>query len=295
MTRARELVVQSILTVANYEYILAFMFTQAGDFTYEVRATGILSTQPIDEGVSVPWGTVVHPGVLAAHHQHIFSLRLDPMLDGPKNTLVYEEALPMERSDPLNPHGTGYYTRETVVDTSGGYDLDMQKNRVFKIKNSASLNAVNQKAAAYKIMVPDFQKILAAKDSFHHKRAEFADHNIYVTKYRPNQLYAAGQYTNQSRGGTGVRTWASQRDAVADSDIVVWVQFGINHVPRIEDFPIMPAEILKVHLRPVNFFTKNPALDVPASAQAFNKSCELRLTNGHKLEHAGNFPVVDQM
>jgi primary-amine oxidase len=298
VTRARELVVQSILTVANYEYILAFIFTQAGDLTYEVRATGILSTQPIDEGVSVPWGTVVHPSVLASCHQHIFSLRLDPMIDGPKNTLVYEEALPMDRSDPLNPHGTGYYTRETVVETSGGYDLDMQKNRVFKIKNSQSLNTINQKAAAYKIMAPDFQKILAGKDSFHYKRAEFADHNIYVTKYQPNQLYAAGQYTNQSRGGTGVRTWSSQRDAVVDDDIVVWVQFGINHVPRIEDFPVMPTEILKVHLRPVNFFTKNPALDVPASAQAINKSCQLRLVNCHKLEaleHAGNFPMVDQM
>ncbi|OAQ59106.1 copper amine oxidase [Pochonia chlamydosporia 170] len=284
VTRARELVLQSILTVANYEYILAFIFTQAGDISYEVRATGILSTQPIDKGVDVNWGTIVHPGVLAAQHQHIFSLRLDPMLDGPRNSLTYEEAHAMDPCSPLNPHGTGYYTRETTVQTSGGYDLDEQKNRVFKIKNTSSLNQVNNKAAGYKIMVHDFQKMLASKESYHHRRAEFADHNIYVTKYRPNELYAAGQYTNQSRGGAGVRTWAGRQDAVVDEDIVVWVQFGINHVPRIEDFPVMPVEILKVHLRPVNFFTKNPALDVPPSTQAFNKSCQIRAaatcTNG---------------
>jgi primary-amine oxidase len=71
VVRNRELVLQSIITVANYEYIMAFMFNQAGELAYEVRATGILSTQPIDEGISVPWGTVVHPGVLAAHHQHV--------------------------------------------------------------------------------------------------------------------------------------------------------------------------------------------------------------------------------
>jgi len=53
---------------------------------------------------------------------------------------------------------------------------------------------------------------------------------------------------------------------------VVWVQFGINHVPRVEDFPVMPCEILKVSLKPVNFFDKNPALDVPPSEQSFNKS-----------------------
>ncbi|KAI5461030.1 copper amine oxidase [Mariannaea sp. PMI_226] len=296
VTRARELVLQSILTVANYEYILAFIFTQAGDITYEVRATGILSTQPIDEGVDVNWGTVVHPGVLASHHQHIFSLRLDPMVDGIKNTVVYDEVYAMDRSDPLNPHGTGYYTKETVVQKSGGYDLDIQKNRVFKIKNTSSVNKVNKTAVGYKIMVPDFQKMLAARDTFHYKRAEFADHNIYVTKYQPNQLYAAGQYTNQSRGGTGVRAWASLEDHVVDEDIVVWVQFGINHIPRIEDFPVMPVEILKVHLRPVNFFTKNPALDVPPSTQAFNKSCQLRaISNADKLKDAGHYPVDGQM
>lgn len=54
--------------------------------------------------------------------------------------------------------------------------------------------------------------------------------------------------------------------------MVVWVQFGINHVPRIEDFPVMPVEIIKVSLKPVNFFDKNPALDVPPSVQSFNKS-----------------------
>ena len=34
----------------------------------------------------------------------------------------------------------------------------------------------------------------------------------------------------------------------------------------------MPCEILKIHLKPVNFFDKNPALDVPPSEQSFNKS-----------------------
>jgi primary-amine oxidase len=121
VVRSRELVLQSIITVSNYEYILAFIFNQAGEVTYEIRATGILSTQPIDEGVEVPWGTVVHPGVLAVHHQHIFSFRVDPMIDGYDNRLVYDEALPMERSE-FNPQGTGYYVQETIVDKSGGYD-----------------------------------------------------------------------------------------------------------------------------------------------------------------------------
>lgn len=229
IARNRELVLQSIITVSNYEYILAFNFNQAGEVMYEVRATGILSTQPIDDGIEVPWGTVVHPGVLAAHHQHIFSLRVDPMIDGYHNRLVYEEAVPMPRSD-FNPHGTGYYTQETIVETSGGFDIDYNKNQVFKIQNASVRNPVNGKPVAYKIMAPPFQKMLADTDSFNYKRAEFADKNIYAVKYKDGELYAGGKYTNQSRGGTGVRSWAERKDRIVDEDLVVFVQFGINHV-----------------------------------------------------------------
>jgi primary-amine oxidase len=271
VVRNRELVVQSIITVGNYEYIMAFLFNQAGELTYEVRATGIVSTQPIDEGVQVPWGTVVHPGVLASHHQHIFSLRVDPAIDGQENRLVYDEARPMPRSE-LNPHGVGYTIEESVVRKSCGLDLDFDTNRTFKIQNAAVRNPINGKPVGYKIQAPPFQKMIADPESFHHKRAEFADHNLYVTRYKEGELYAGGKYTNQSRGGAGVRAWASRREDVLDTDLVVFVQFGLQHATRIEDFPVMPCEIIKVSFKPVNFFEKNPALDVPPSNQESNRS-----------------------
>ena len=271
VVRSRELVVQSIITVANYEYIMAYILNQAGELTYEVRATGCVSTQPIDEGVEVPWGTVVHPGVLAAYHQHIFSLRVDPAIDGHENRLVYEEVHAMPRSE-LNPHGVGYAVSETVVEQSSGLDLNVDTNRTFIIQNTSVKNPINGKPVAYRIAAPPFQKMLADTESFHHKRAEFADHNIYITKYKDGELYAGGKYTNQSRGGTGVRAWANRKENVKDTDLVVYVQFGLQHITRIEDFPVMPCEIIKVAFKPVNFFDKNPALDVPPSNQEFNKS-----------------------
>lgn len=271
VVRNRELVVQSIMTIANYEYITAFIFNQAGEMNYEVRATGILSTQPIDPGVSVPWGTVVHPGVLASHHQHIFSLRVDPAIDGHENRLVYEEANPMPRSD-FNPNGTGYTIDETLVPTSAGLDIDYNANRTFKIQNASVRNPINGKPVAYKISAPPFQKIIADSDSFHFKRAEFADHNIYAVRYHDGELYAGGKYTNQSRGGAGVRAWADRKEDIVDTDLVLFVQFGLQHSTRIEDFPIMPCEIIRVSFKPTNFFEKNPSLDVPPSRQDFNRS-----------------------
>jgi primary-amine oxidase len=176
-----------------------------------------------------------------------------------------------------NLHGTGYVVRETPVTASGGYDLAPQHNRVFKIQNHSNLNPVNGHPVGYKIMVPPFQPILSHPTSFNARRAEFANRAIYAVAYRDNELFAGGQYTNQSRGGTGVASWAARNDDILDKDLVVYVQFGINHVPRIEDWPVMPCEVLRVGFKPVNFFTGNPALDVPPSEQTFNKSVPLNV------------------
>ena len=133
--------------------------------------------------------------------------------------------------------------------------------------------------------------MLADPASFHHKRAEFADHDVYVVRYRDGELYAAGQYTNQSRGGTGVRSWAKREENVVDTDIVVYVQFGLQHVPRTEDFPVMPGEVLRVALKPMNFFKKNPALDVPPATQEVSRST--RVAEGHG-QPGGEGMVVQQ-
>ncbi|KAK4457489.1 putative copper amine oxidase [Cladorrhinum samala] len=282
VVRNRELVLQTIITVANYEYILAYVFNMAGDFTYEVRATGILSTQPLDLDLTTtphPYGTAVHLGVLAVHHQHFFSLRVDPMVGGHGNQITYDEAHAMPRDPKLNPHGVGYTVRKTEIETSGGFDLDPSRNRVFKITNPAVRNKLNNLPVAYKVMVPPMQPILADRDSFHYKRAEFADRSIYVTRHKDHELFAGGQYTNQSRGGTGVRSWAERREDVKEEP-VLWVNFALNHIVRTEDFPVMPAEMLRVMFRPANFFERNPSLDVPSSKQAFNCSVGLNGVEG---------------
>jgi primary-amine oxidase len=116
--------------------------------------------------------------------------------------------------------------------------------------------------------------LLADPTSYHARRAEFADHAIWLTKYHDNQLYSGGKFTNQSRGGTGIKSFiaSTANENARNEDIVIWHSFSLTHMPRIEDFPVMPCEIIRVGLKPSNFFSANPALDVPASEQRFNQS-----------------------
>lgn len=99
---------------------------------------------------SFPYGTVVHDQVLGAHHQHLFSLRIDPAIDGQKNTLVVEEAHPMPIGED-NPYGTGFFVKKRIVDKPGFEDLDITKARVFKIVNESVRNLVNGGPIGYKL------------------------------------------------------------------------------------------------------------------------------------------------
>lgn len=290
VVRNRQLVVQMICTVANYEYIFAFILDQAANIELEVRATGILSTVPFENenGQTVPWGTNVGPGVMAPFHQHMFSLRIDPAIDGYKNTVYYEESVPMPEDD-SNPWLVGYTTEQNVIKSSGSASTSIDRHRVFKIRNDSIVNPITHHPIAYKLQTMPSQMLLASPNSFGSKRARFATRPIWVTKYQDDELFAAGEFTNQSKQSEGVEVWAGRNDGVENEDVVLWHSmlshltspailancppaFGLTHNPRIEDFPVMPMERVSVMLKPDGFFTKNPALDVPASSQSFNRS-----------------------
>ena len=281
VTRSRILVLQTIITVSNYEYIFAFHFGQDASIHYEVRATGILSTVPIALGeLKPPFGTIVAPGVLAPYHQHLFCLRIDPAIDGHKNSVVIEESHAMPTNDPdvHNLFGVGYETRSSYIEREGGFDLDLTKNRVFKIVNEAKINDIAQTSVGYKLLPSYSQMLLAHPSSFHARRSEYGKHAVWVTKYREDEMFPSGRYTMQSMGGEGIASVIEKRSddvkesSVRNEDVVVWHTFGSTHNPRIEDWPVMPCEKMTVGLKPVNFFERNPGLDVAPSTQEVNKS-----------------------
>jgi primary-amine oxidase len=271
IVRSRVLVLQTIITVGNYEYIFMWHLDQAAGLHYKIQATGILSTAPIDKGATVPFGTNVNEGVMAPFHQHVFSLRIDPNIDGDTNTLVEEDSIAMPW-DKSNPYGVGYIAENKPLSTST--HSDSAPNRVHKIINPHSINASSGKPVAYAIHSPHKQMLLAHPDSWHGRRAKYAFHPFWVTSHRDGELYAAGDYTYQSHPDhtSDLGAWVKRRDPTEDTDIVVWHSISLTHNPRTEDYPVMPCDTMTVSLKPSGFFDQNPALDVPQSTQKSNGS-----------------------
>ena len=261
--RSRRLVVSSIATVGNYEYGFFWYFSQDGTIELQVKLTGIMSTGAVPPGERPRYGALVAPGLYGPNHQHYFSVRLDTMVDGPNNSVFEVDSEPVPPG-PENPYGNAWVARSRLLATEAEAQrtIDPFRARSWKIVNPASLNALGD-PVGYKLVPGENVLPLAQPDSPALRRAGFATKHLWVTRYHPGELYAAGDYPNQHPGGAGLPAYAAANRAVTDTDIVVWYTMGHHHILRPEDWPVMPVACIGFALKPVGFFDGNPALDLP--------------------------------
>jgi len=271
--RSRRLVISSVSTVENYEYGFFWYLYQDGNIQFEIKLTGILSMGAVPADEAPRYGSLVAPQLYAPNHQHFFNVRLDFDLDGTANTVQQVDVVP----DPIgehNPFENAFVAKATPLlsEKQARVNLNLETARTWRIVNPSVLNAVGQ-PVAYKLMPGDNCFPMASKEAWWRKRAGFVNHHVWVTPYRDDENYAAGDYPNQSRGGDGLIRWTEQDRAVENTDLVFWYTFGHTHIPRPEDYPVMPTAYIGFLLKPNGFFSQNPGNDVPPSAKTMKKDC----------------------
>jgi primary-amine oxidase len=167
---------------------------------------------------------------------------------------------------PDNEYGNAFTSVSRVLDreSNAKREIDPARSRTWRLTNPSSRNRLGQ-PVSYKLIPSSTPTLLASPESSVGRRAAFARHNLWVTPYTPSERRAAGEHPNQSSGENGLGAWTEQDRPVADTQVVVWHTFGVTHLVRPEDWPVMPVESTGFHLVPVGFFDRNPALDVPPS------------------------------
>jgi primary-amine oxidase len=102
---------------------------------------------------------------------------------------------------------------------------------------------------------------LLTPDEMSRQRAGFIDHHLWVTPYAADERYAAGDYPTLSTPGHGLPAWTKANRSIADTDLVLWYTFGMHHMVRAEEWPVMPVLWHEFALRPFDFHDRNPAMD----------------------------------
>lgn len=262
--RQRRFVISYFATVGNYDYGFYWYFYLDGTIECEVKATGVLFTSayPADGD---PWASQVAPGLGGPYHQHLFGARLDMLVDGVENS-VDEVDVVAAAPGPDNPHGNAFGARITRLEreSEAARLADPAAARTWRVVNPGRLNRMGA-PVGYALHPQGLPTLLADERASITDRARFATKHLWVTRYDPAERYPAGDLVNQHPGGAGLPAYVAADRPIDGADIVLWHTFGMTHLPRPEDWPVMPVDRCGFTLKPYGFFDRNPTLDVPAS------------------------------
>ena len=261
--RSRRLVVSCHATVANYEYLVYWRFYQDGNIECEVRATGIMVTTHFAEDTQPEYGSLVDERTYAPFHQHFIVARLDLDVDGESNTvhMTESEALPTSAD---NPDGLAIVQRSTplLTEEEGKQDYDWNTQRAWKVVNPGMRNGLGA-PVAYKLVPGGCFPAMMDPSSRVFRRAQAIGHTLWVTPYSEDERWPCGEFPVQAEVDAGLPAWTEQNRPIENTDVVLWYVFGLHHVTRPEEWPVMPVDTVSFWLKPSGFFDRNPALDVP--------------------------------
>ncbi|MDH4109211.1 MAG: tyramine oxidase [Gammaproteobacteria bacterium] len=270
-----ELIVRFVATIGNYDYLFDWVLDNKGQLTYRVGASGLDAVKGVrsrslaDDTAAedTRFGPLIAPQRAGINHDHFFSIRLDLDVDGEANRFVRDKLVP-ERQAPESKRRSIWTTEREVAttDSSAKFRLSYDKPSLWRVENSQTKNRYGY-STSYAIRPSGNARPLVDEDDPPVARAQFVNYHLWVTPYEPDELWAAGRYSNQSLPGQGLPAWTAEDRNVADTDIVLWYTLGFHHVPSAEDWPVYNLGWNSVTLRPYNFFDENPAMDLPGARQ----------------------------
>ena len=299
----RDLVLRMIAVLGNYDYVFDWVFRQDGTIEVVAGSTGIDMVKSVMQPVArssprgeavlasadpragaaasgsgspagVPeaasadrpdaYGRYIAENLVGINHDHFFSYRLDLDVDGPTNSLQIDRLMTRRLPDD-HPRRSVWVVEPAVAasESDAKLRINLERPALWRVFNPTETNHLGY-ATSYQIVPGSNAVSLMDADDYPQMRAGFTDFHLWVTPYNPRERYAAGLYPTLSQPGMGLPAWTAADRPIDGTDIVVWYTVGFHHVPRAEDWPVMPTAAKSFELRPYDFFDRNPAIDLPA-------------------------------
>jgi primary-amine oxidase len=264
--RRRELVVQHIATLANYDYLVSYIFSNDGTITVDIGLTGVMLVKAAADTAfdAREFGEQmlahrITRSLLAPTHQHYFNLRLDLDIDGVDNVVTEVDVRsPLDQSE--NRFGNAMMMDQWDIrsEREGMRTADPRMSRTWRV-SSTRPNHVGA-ATAFTVIPESTVYPLLAPSHPLRRRARFIEYQCAITKYNADEMYAAGAYPNQSAGDEGLPKFVANDDRLVRRDVVLWCTIGTTHVGRSEDWPVMPVSNARLRLLPTGFHQQNPLI-----------------------------------
>lgn len=267
--KATELVVRMVATIGNYDYFQDYVFGQDGRLRIRLISTGLDATKAVlaasldspTAAEDTKTGTLIAPHRLGVNHDHFFSYRIDFDIDGTENDFSRLRLVAPKQNRAAPRQGLWRLSSQKVRDEKMAQtDMNAERPAVLLFSSPERKNAMGY-PTGYQLMMPNIKPLVSPLDETF-KRAYWVQKNLWVTRYKRDEIFASGLPVNQSAPWLGLPEFIADNENLEGQDIVAWATMGFHHVPMAEDWPVMPSKVDEIVLKPRNFFDRNPAIDL---------------------------------
>lgn len=230
--------------LGEYVYLVKWRFRDDGCIMPQIGLTGKLNhtgDRPLPGQ-----GSIVQrePAVVwAPSHVHSFYFRLDMDIDGPANDRV--EELNHTQDEPGKSQASHdawtELPRETVRTGSGA------SFRSWRVMDSQSNNVLGH-PRSYEIVPSGGQGRGASNEAF-------AQGQLYALRYKPQEFPLSSVDGREMKRALPSYMTA---ETLTDSDVVLYYVMQEHHLPRSEDWPLMPVQWAGFTMMPRDFLDASP-------------------------------------
>jgi primary-amine oxidase len=189
-------------------------------------------------------------------------------VDSDRNNLFEVDSV-REAPGPTNPHGNAWRVvkRHLTSESEAQRLPDPLSGRTWLVTSADTKTGLGTHPA-YKIVPGPYTAPLWEEWSEQGQRGAFATKQLWATPFDPSQRFAAGTYVAQNPRPDGLVAYTAGDRSIVDSDLVLWYTVGAHHIPRPEDWPVMPVSRVGFHMMPFGFFDGSPVLDLAPESGA---------------------------
>ncbi|EIN14536.1 amine oxidase catalytic domain-containing protein [Punctularia strigosozonata HHB-11173 SS5] len=261
--RGYVLVLRSISTVGNYDYLFDYMFHIDGTIEVRLSASGYLQGG-FWESKQEGYGTAIRDTTMGSLHDHVINFKVDLDVAGEKNSLLKTTTNREEITQPWFDDDWGQtviqqrISREYIQDENDAllkYPLNFQGNYALVNKEELNQWGTPRGYAIHPGYSPVHNTIVGSKRLL--ENANWARYNLAVSKRKETEPMSSSMWNLHLPGNPMVNFHNFfDGDNITQEDLVAWVNVGMHHLPQAEDSPNTRTNTAtsSFFLTPLNYF-----------------------------------------
>eukprot|EP00210_Caulerpa_lentillifera_P002350 g2255.t1 len=280
--RRSSLVVRTVATVGNYDYLYSIRFKPDASISVETTLAGYMLTSFFDVGGQTIrdtlFGTRVGKHSLALLHDHLSGWKVDLDVLGTKNSVrrmsikvgTWQEAM----EDALNGRAEAIpppwhrspvvkYIHSETVNNEFGFLCRDPGTTVHAFTNEQEINEWGY-PRGYAIMHGMTARQLLPDTHPFTKAASWTKYHLAVTQRKERELLSHGAIYDMTSPSDPIISLDNyiNDESINQEDLVAWVMMGLLHIPRSEDVPLISNFASEFYIKPWNYYDGLVSMDI---------------------------------